>query len=116
MMAKVRAGSQAEADLMAKVRAGSQAEADLMTEATKAEVDWKVNPMIDDPRKGRNLWEARRRRKLWLLGSVLETKGDWAEPPSRRKVSQKTEKSLTLPGMVQLKVLSEVFGRRLKLV
>ena len=102
--------------MMAKVRAGSQAEVDLMTEATKAEVDWKVDPMIDDPRKGRNLRTARRRRMLRLLGSVLETKRERAEPLSRRKVSQKGEKLLTLLGMVQLKVLSEVFGRRLKLV
>ena len=35
-----------------EVRAGSQAEADLMTEATKAEVNRKTDPMIDDPRKG----------------------------------------------------------------
>ena len=114
-MTEVRPGRQAEVDLMTEVRAGSQAEVDLMTEATKAEVDWKVDPMIDDPKKGRNLWTARKRRVLWLLSSVLETKREWAEPLSRRKVSQKEEKSLTLLGMVQLKVLSELFGRRLKL-
>ena len=116
MMAEARAGSQAEADLMAKARAGSQAEADLMTEATEAEVDWKVDPMIDDPRKGRNLRTARRRRMLWLLSSVLGTKRDWAEPPSRQKVNQKEEKSMTLLGTVQWTVLLEVFGRRSKLV
>ena len=116
MMAEVRAGSQAEADLMAEVRAGSQAEADLMTEATEAEVDWKVDPMIDDPRKGRNLWTARRRRRLWLPSSMLGTKGDWAEPPSRQKVNRKEEKSTTLLGMVQWTVLLEVFGRRSTLV
>ena len=71
MMAKVRAGSQAEADLMAEAM---KAEADLMTEATKAEVNRKMDPMIDDPRKGRNLLNARRRRMLRLLGSVLGTK------------------------------------------
>ena len=70
VMAEVRAGSQAEADLMAEAM---KAEADLMTEATKAEVD-RMNPTIDDPRKGRNLWTARRRRMLWLLGNVLGTK------------------------------------------
>ena len=100
-MAEVRAGSQAEADLMAEVRAGSQAEADLMTEATEAEVDWKVDPMIDDPRKGLNLLEARRRRMLRLLGSVLETKRDWAEPSSRQTVDQKEEMLTTLLVMVQ---------------
>ena len=112
MMAKVRAGSQAEADLMAEA---TEAEADLMTEAMEAEVDW-MNPKIDDPREGRSLRTARKRWMLWPLVSVLEAKRDWAEPPCRRKVSQKAEKSLTLLGMVQLKVLSEVFGRRLKLV
>ena len=116
LMAEARAGSQAEADLMAKARAGSQAEADLMTEATKAEVDWEVDPTIDDPKKGRNLRTARRRRMLWLLGSVLETKRDWAEPPCRQKVNQKEEKSMTLLGTVQWTVLLEVFGRRSKLV
>ena len=112
MMAEVRAGSQAEADLMAEAM---KAEADLMTEATKAEVD-RMDPTIDDPRKGRNLLNARRRRMLRLLGSVLGTKRDWAEPPSRQKVNQKEEKSMTLLGMVQWTVLLEVFGRRSKLV
>ena len=101
MMAEVRAGSQAEADLMAEVRAGSQAEADLMTEATKAEVDWKVDPMIDDPTKGLNLLEARRRRRLRLLGSVLETVRDWAEPSCRRMVDQTMEMLTTLLVMVR---------------
>ena len=86
---------------MAEVRAGSQAEADLMTEATEAEVDWKVDPMTDDPRKGRNLRTARKRRMLWLLGSVLETKRDWAEPSSRQTVNQKEEMPTTLLVMVQ---------------
>ena len=113
MMAQVRAGSQAEADLMAEAM---EAEADLMTEATKAEVDWEVDPTIDDPKKGRNLWTARRRRMLWLLSSVLGTKRDWAEPPSRQKVNQKEEMSMNLLGTVQWMVLSEVFGRRLTLV
>ena len=112
MMAEVRAGSQAEADLMAEAM---KAEADLMTEATKAEVD-RMNPMIDDPREGRNLRTARKRRMLWPLASVLEVKRDWAEPPCRRKVDQKEEQSMTLLGMVRLTVLLEVFGRRLKLV
>ena len=98
MKAKVRAGSQAEADLMAEA---TKAEADLMTEATKAEVDWKVDPMIDDPRKGWNLRIARRRRRLQLLGSVLETKRDWAEPSSRRMVDQTMEMLTTLLVMVQ---------------
>ena len=87
MMAEVRAGSQAEADLMAEAM---KAEADLMTEATKAEVD-RMNPTIDDPRKGRNLRIAWKRWMLWPLVSVLETKRDWAEPPCRRKVNQKEE-------------------------
>ena len=87
----------AEADLMAEAM---KAEADLMTEATEAEVDW-MNPMIDDPRKGLNLLEARRRRRLQLLGSVLETKRDWAEPSSRRTVDQKEEMLTTLLVMVQ---------------
>ena len=113
MMAKVRAGSQAEADLMAEAM---EAEADLMTEATKAEVDWKVDPTIDDPRKGRNLWTARRRRMLWLRSSVLGTKRDRAEPLSRRNGSQKEETSTTLLGTVRWMDLSEVFGRRLKRV
>ena len=102
----------AEADLMAEAM---KAEADLMTEATKAEVD-RMNPMIDDPREGRNLRTARKRWMLWPLASVLETKRDWAEPPCRRKVNQKEEKSMTLLGTVQWTVLLEVFGRRSKLV
>ena len=97
------------------MRAGSQAEADLMTEATKAEVNRKTDPMIDDPRKGRNLLNARRRRMLRLLGSVLGTKREWAEPLSRRNGSQREETSTTLLGMVRWKDLLEVFGRRSKL-
>ena len=57
MMAEVRAGSQAEADLMAEA---TKAEADRMTEATEAEVDW-MNPKIDDPTEGRSLRTARKR-------------------------------------------------------
>ena len=112
MMAKVRAGSQAEADLMAEA---TKAEADLMTEAMKAEVDW-MNPKIDDPREGRNLRTARKRWMLWPLGSVLEAKRGWAEPPCRQKVDRKEELMTTLLGMVRLTILLEVFGRRLKLV
>ena len=112
MMAKVRAGSQAEADLMAEAM---KAEADLMTEAMKAEVDW-MNPMIDDPREGRSLRTARKRWMLWPLGSELEAKREWAEPPCRQKVDRKEELLMTLLGMVRLTILLEVFGRRLKLV
>ena len=112
MMAKVRAGSQAEADLMAEAM---KAEADLMTEAIEAEVDW-MNPMIDDPRKGRSLRTARKRWMLWPLASVLEAERGWAEPPCRRKVDRKEELLMTLLGMVRLTILLEVFGRRLKLV
>ena len=112
MMAEVRAGSQAEADLMAEA---TKAEADLMTEAMKAEVDW-MNPVIDDPREGRNLRTARKRWTLWPLAGVLEAKRDWAEPPCRQKVDRKEELLLTLPEMVRLPILLEVFGRRLKLV
>ena len=102
--------------MKAEVRAGSQAEADLMTEATKAEVNRKMDPMIDDPRKGENLLDARRRRRLQQLGSVLGTKREWAEPLSRRNGSPREETSTTLLGMVRWKDLLEVFGRRLKLV
>ena len=112
MMAEVRAGSQAEADLMAEAM---KAEADLMTEATEAEVDW-MNPKIDDPKEGRSLRTARKRRMLWPLASVLEAKRDWAEPPCRQKVDRKEELLMTLLGMVRLTILLEVFGRRLKLV
>ena len=73
----------------------TKAEADLETEARKAEVNLKMDPMIDDPRKGRNLLHARRRLKLWLLGSVLETKQRWAEPLCRPDRSRKKEKSTT---------------------
>ena len=99
--------------MMAEVRAGSQAEADLMTEATKAEVDW-MNPMIDDPREGRNLRTARKRWMLWPLVSVLEAKRGWAEPPCRRKMDRKEELSMTLLEKVRLTILLELFGRRLK--
>ena len=51
-----------------------KAEADLETEAWKAEVNFVTNLWNDDPRKGRNLTNARRRRMLQLLGSVLGTK------------------------------------------
>ena len=105
MKAEVRAGSQAEADLMTEVRAGSQ-----------AEVNRKTDPMIDDPRKGWNLLDARRRRRLQQLGSVLGTKREWAEPLSRRNGSPREKTSTTLLGMVRWKDLLEVFGRRSKLV
>ena len=52
----------------------TKAEADLETEAREAEVYLKMDPMIDGPRKGRNLLNARRRRMLRLLGSALGTK------------------------------------------
>ena len=102
--------------MKAEVRAGSQAEADLKTEATKAEVNRKTDPMIDDPRKGWNLLDARRRRRLQQLGSVLGTKREWAEPLSRRNGSPREETSTTLLGMARWKDLLEVFGRRSKLV
>ena len=111
MMAKVRAGSQAEADLMAEA---TKAEADLMTEAMEAVVDW-MNPNVDDPREGRSLRTARKRWMLWPLESELEPKRGWAEPPCRRKVDRKEELLMTLLGMVRLTILLEVFGRRLKL-
>ena len=72
-----------------------KAEADLETEARKAEVNLKMDPMIDDPRKGRNLLNAWRRLMLRLLGSVLGTKQRWAEPLCRRNRSRKKEKSTT---------------------
>ena len=86
-----------------------------MTEATKAEVD-RMDPTIDDPRKGRNLWTARKRWMLWPLASVLEAKRDWAEPPCRQKVDRKEELLMTLLGMVRSTILLEVFGKRLKLM
>ena len=91
--------------MMAEVRAGSQAEADLMTEATKAEVDRKTDPTIDDPRKGWNLLNARRRLMLRLLGSVLETKQRWAEPLGRPDRGREKEKSTTSLETVRWKVL-----------
>ena len=108
MIAEVRAGSQAEADLMAEA---TKAEADLMTEATEAEVDW-MNPKIDDPTEGQSLRTARKRRMLRLLVSVLEAMREWAEPPCRRKVDRREELLPTLPEMVRLPILLEVFGRR----
>ena len=111
MMTEVRPGRQAEVDLMTEVRPGRQAEVDLMTEATEAEVDW-MNPKIDDPREGRNLRTARKRWMLWPLASVLEAKREWAEPPCRQKVDRKEELLMTLPEMVRLPILLEVFGRR----
>ena len=88
-----------------EVRAGSQAEVNLMTDL-----------MIDDPRKGWNLLDARRRWKLQQLRSVLGTKREWAEPLSRRTGSLRARTSTTLLGMVRWKDLLEVFGRRSKLV
>ena len=108
VMAEVRAGSQAEADLMAEA---TKAEADLMTKATEAEVDW-MNPKIDDPTEGRSLRTARKRRMLRPLAGVLEAMREWAEPPCRRKVDRREELLPTLPEMVRLPILLEVFGRR----
>ena len=88
-----------------EVRAGSQAEVNLMTDL-----------MIDDPRKGWNLLDARRRWRLQQLRSVLGTKREWAEPLSRRTESLRARTSTTLLGMVRWKDLLEVFGRRSKLV
>ena len=62
-----------------------------------------MDPMIDDPRKGRNLLNARRRRMLWLLGSVLGTKQRWAEPLSRRYRGQEKEKTTMLLEKVRWK-------------
>ena len=98
--------------MMTEVRPGRQAEVDLMTEATKAEVDWKVDPTIDDSKEGRNLRIARRRRMLRLLGSALGTKKEWAEPLSRRNGGQNKETSTTLLEKVRWKDSLEVFGRR----
>ena len=72
------------------------------TEATKAEVDTVENLWNDDPRKGQNLLDARRRRMLRLLGSELETKREWAEPECRRKTNREVR---TPQVMVQLQVL-----------
>ena len=58
-------------------------------------MDLMMDPMIDDPRKGQNLLNARRRRMLRLLGSVLGTKQRWAEPLCRPDRSRKKEKSTT---------------------
>ena len=119
VMAEVRAGSQAEADLMAEAMKAEadlmaeamKAEADLMTEATEAEVDW-MNPKIDDPTEGWNLRTARKRWMLRPLAGVLEAMREWAEPPCRRKVDRREELLPTLPEMVRLPILLEVFGRR----
>ena len=72
-----------------------------------------MDPMIDDPRKGQNLLNARRRRMLRLLGSALGTKQRWAEPLSRRNRGRKRKKSTTSLETVRWTDLSEVFGKRL---
>ena len=79
-----------------------KAEADLETEAGKAEVNLMIDPWIDDPRKGQNLMDARRRRTWRLLSSELETKREWAEPECRRKTNREVR---TPQVMVQLQVL-----------
>ena len=85
----------------AKVRAGSQAEADL-------ENLWK-----DDPRKGEHLKNARKRRTLEPLDSVLGKTERRAEPLSRLRRSESWEETMLLE-MVQWKVLKAVFGTRLR--
>ena len=70
----------------------------------------------DDPTEGWNLRTARKRWTLWPLAGVLEAKRDWAEPPCRRKVDRREELLPTLPEMVRLPILLEVFGRRSTLV
>ena len=70
----------------------------------------------DDPTEGWNLRTARKRWMLRPLAGVLGAKRDWAEPPCRQKVDRKEELLMTLPEMVRLTILLEVFGRRLKLV
>ena len=89
-----------------------KAEAALETEAREAEVNLMMDPMNDDPRKGQNLLNARRRRMLRLLGSVLGTKQRWAEPLSRRNRGQEKEKSTMSLEKVRWKDLWEVFGKR----
>ena len=79
-----------------------EAEADLETEAWKAEVNV-MNLWNDDPRKGRNLLNARRRRMLRLLGGALGTKQRWAEPLSRRYRGQEKEKTTMLLEKVRWK-------------
>ena len=63
------------------------------------------DPMIDDPRKGWSLLNARRRLMLRLLGSVLGTKQRWAEPLCRPDRSRKKEKSTTSLETVRWMVL-----------
>ena len=73
-----------------------EAEADLETEAMKAEVDTVENLWNDDPRKGRDLTIARRRRTLEPLDSPLGAEGRRAEPLSRRRTDQDWEKTTLL--------------------
>ena len=87
--------------MMAKVRAGSQAEADL------------TNLLKDGPRKGEHLKIARRRRTLEPLDSVLGKNERRAEPLSRLRRGESWEETMWLE-MVQWKVLKAVFGTRLR--
>ena len=87
--------------MMAKVRAGSQAEAD------------SKNLRMDDPRKGRDLAIARRRRTLEPLDSVLGKNERRAEPLSRLRGDVSWEETMWLE-MVQWKNLKTVFGTRLR--
>ena len=87
--------------MKAKVRAGSQAEADV------------VNLLMDDPRKGEHLKNARERRTLEPLDSVLGKTERRAEPLSRLRRSESWEETILLE-MVQWKALKAVFGTRLR--
>ena len=87
--------------MKAKVRAGSQAEADMM------------NLLMDDPRKGEHLKNARERRTLEPLDSVLGKTERRAEPLSRLRRGESWEETMWLE-MVQWKVLKAVFGTRLR--
>ena len=73
-----------------------EAEADLETEAMKAEVDTVENLWNDDPRKGRDLTIARRRRTLEPLDSALGTKERRTEPLCRQRTDQDWEKTTLL--------------------
>ena len=76
----------------AKVRAGSQAEVDLK------------DLLMDDPRKGKPLMNARERLTLEPLDSVLGKNERRAEPLSRRRRGQNWEKTMLLE-MVRRKVM-----------
>ena len=85
----------------AKVRAGSQAEVDLK------------DLLMDDPRKGKPLMNARERLTLEPLDSVLGKTERRAEPLSRLRRSESWEETILLE-MVQWKALKAVFGTRLR--